>query len=88
MKYIIKTNFTYFFFTFYMWLLENLKLHMWIHTVIYKIDKQKDLLYNTGNYTQYLLTTYNGKESEKEYIYNMHIHIYITESLCYTPKTL
>ena len=48
-----------------MWLLENLKLHMWIHTAIYKTDKQKDLLYNTGNSTQYLVTTYNGKESEK-----------------------
>ena len=27
-----------------------------------------DLLYSTGNYSQYLVTTYNGKESEKEYI--------------------
>ena len=25
--------------------------------------------YSTGNYTQYLITIYNGKESEKEYIY-------------------
>ena len=29
----------------------------------------KDLLYSTGNYIQYLIITYNGKESEKEYIY-------------------
>ena len=31
------------------------------------------LLYSTGNYIQYLVITYNGKESEKEkniYIYN------------------
>ena len=25
--------------------------------------------YNTGNYIQYLVITYNGKESEKEYIH-------------------
>ena len=29
----------------------------------------KDLLYSTGNYTQYFVITYKGKESEKEYIY-------------------
>ena len=29
-----------------------------------KIDK-KNLLYSTGNYSQYLVITYNGKESEK-----------------------
>ena len=34
----------------------------------------KDLLYSTGDYIQYLLITYNGKESEKEYTY---IYIYI-----------
>ena len=34
----------------------------------------KDLLYGTGNYIQYLAINYNGKESEKEYIY---IHTYI-----------
>ena len=42
-----------------------------IHTIIYKIDKQQSLLYSTGNYTQYLVIIYNGKESEKEY---MHTH--------------
>ena len=29
----------------------------------------KVLLYSTGNYTQYLVITYNGKVSKKEYIY-------------------
>ena len=29
----------------------------------------KDLLYSTGNYIQYLVINYNGKESEKEWIY-------------------
>ena len=37
---------------------------------------KNDLLYNTGNYTQYLVIIYNGKESEKEntyIIYNTYI---------------
>ena len=29
----------------------------------------KDLLYSTRNYSQYFIITYNGKASEKEYIY-------------------
>ena len=29
----------------------------------------KNLLYGTGNYVQYLVITCNGEESEKEYIY-------------------
>ena len=33
---------------------------------MYKIDKQQPLLYNTGNCIQYLIITYNTKESEKE----------------------
>ena len=28
----------------------------------------KVLLYNIGNYSQYLIITYSGKESEKEYM--------------------
>ena len=43
----------------------------------------KDLLYNTGNYTQYFVITYMGKESEKECMYN----VCITESLSCTPET-
>ena len=39
----------------------------------------RDLLYSTGTYSQYLVITYKGKESEKEYTY-----IRITESLCST----
>ena len=31
--------------------------------------KNKDLLYSTGKYIQYLVITYSGKESEKEYMY-------------------
>ena len=46
----------------------------------------KVLLYSTGNYIQYLVINYNGKESEKEYTHT-YIYAYITESLCCTPKT-
>ena len=38
------------------------------HTTIYEITN-KDLLYSTGNSTQYFVITYIGKESEKELIY-------------------
>ena len=43
----------------------------------------KDLLYSTGNYIQYLVITYNGKEFEKEQI----TCICITESFCCIPET-
>ena len=39
----------------------------------------RSLLYSTGNYIQYLVITYNGKESEK--------YISKTESLCCTPES-
>ena len=38
-----------------------------------------DMLYSTGNYIQYFVIIYNGKESEIEYIY-------LTESLKYIPE--
>ena len=44
------------------------------------MNLHKDLLYSTENYIQYLVITYNGKESEN-------IYIYITESFCCTPET-
>ena len=40
----------------------------------------KDLLYGTGDPTQYLVKIYKGKESKEEYIGR---GIYITESLVY-----
>ena len=49
-----------------------------IHCCIYKINK--DLLYSTGNYIQYLVITYNTKGSENKCIC-------ITESLCCIPET-
>ena len=40
-----------------------------MYTVLYrKLIINKDLLYSTGNFTQYLVITYNGKGSEKECI--------------------
>ena len=39
-----------------------------IHTIIYKINN-KDLLYGTGNSSQYYVMTYMGKESYKKWIY-------------------
>ena len=58
---------------------------------IYKINN-KDLLNNTGNYIQYLIITYNGKEWERIYILThtytyICIYVGITESLCCTPET-
>jgi len=40
-------------------------------------------------YTQYLIITYNGKESEKEYRYYIfiHTHTHTTELLGRTPET-
>ena len=71
------------------------------YALLYKLDKNKDLLYSTGNYIQYLVIMYNGKKSGKEYIYiyiyiyihtHTHTHIYThaykTESLCCIPETL
>ena len=59
-----------------------------------KKNMKRQLLYSTGNYTQYLVITYNGKESEKEYIYyiiyiklNLNICIYKNGSLSCIPET-
>ena len=41
-----------------------------------------DLLYSTVKSTQYSVITYMGRESEKEWI-----SIFMTDSICYTPKT-
>ena len=41
-----------------------------IYTLLYiKQITNKDLLYSTGNSTQYSVMTYMGKESKKEWIY-------------------
>ena len=43
----------------------------------------KDLLYSTGNSTQYFVMAYMGKESKKR----VDKCICITDSLCCTPET-
>ena len=60
----------------------NWEIGVDIYTLLYiKWVTNKDLLYSTGNYTQYFIITYVGKESEIE------IHRYVTESLCCILKT-
>ena len=63
-----------------------------IHTSEYKIETSKELLYSTGNYTQYLVITYTGKKSKKEYSYmslnHFAIHLKLTEHFkLYFKKT-
>ena len=46
----------------------NWKIGTDIHTLLYiKKINNKDLTYSTGNYTQYSVITYMGKESKKEW---------------------
>ena len=54
----------------------------------------KDLLYSTGDCTQYFAMVYMGKESKNEWIYVflytyicVSIYTYISDSLCCTPGT-
>ena len=43
------------------------------YVTTYKINKKHNLLYSIGNYNQYLLITYNGKETK------IYIYIYVYE---------
>ena len=57
---------------------EWIKLEFGINRYILLYIKEinnKDLLYSTGNYIQYLVITCNRKESEKEYIF-VCMHMY------------
>ena len=50
------------------------------YTLLYiKQVNKKDLLYSTGNSTQYPVITYNGKESEKDYVYNFAVCLKLTQ---------
>ena len=46
-----------------------------MQTIIYRINNRV-LLYSTGNYIQYPVITYSGKEHEKEYMC-VYIYIYV-----------
>ena len=61
----------------------NWKVGIDIYTLLYiKQIANKNLLYSTGNSTQYSVMAYMGKESKK-----MSEYIFIIDSLCYTPET-
>ena len=60
--------------------LSNEQQHIYIHTHTYKVTN-RDLLYSTGNSTQYFVMTYMGKESKKR------VGTRVTDSLWCTPQT-
>ena len=55
-----------------------------IYTLLNIYITNKNLPYSTGNSTQYFVSTYKGKKSEKK---KRDIYVCITESLCYTSET-
>ena len=56
-----------------------------IYTLLYmKQIANKDLLYGTGNYTQYFVITYNGRENKKLYILYIQLQVYNLITLLYT----
>ena len=59
----------------------NWKIGIDTYTLIYKIDN-KELLYSTGNCTQYSIMAYMGKNLKKECLYC----IGITDSFCCIPE--
>ena len=62
----------------------NWEIGIDIYTLQYiKQITNKDLLYSTGNSTQYSVMAYMGKDSRKR----VNICICITDSLCCTPET-
>ena len=62
--------------------LMNWEIGIDISTLLYiKQKTNKNLLYSTGNSTQYSVMAYMGKESKKR------VDICITDSLCCTPET-
>ena len=48
----------------------------------------KGLLYSTGNYTQYFVITYKGKESGKEYICIYLSHTFVHMKLTQNSKSI
>ena len=48
---------------------------------MYRKDKNKFLLYGSGNYIQYPMVNHNGEEYEKEYIYIMYIYEYYMHNI-------
>ena len=62
----------------------NWEIGIGTYTLLYiKEITNKDLLYSSGNSTQYSVMTFMGEESKKR----QDICICITDSLCCTPDT-
>ena len=47
-----------------------------MQTVTFRMDSKTSFYYNTGNYIQYSMISYNGKNILKK-------NVYISKSLCY-----
>ena len=57
---------------------ENQEFRINIKTRLYiRQANNRDPMYSTENYTQYLVMTYNGNESNKEYTYITYVYIYM-----------
>ena len=54
-----------------------------MQTIIYRMDKQQGPTFYTGNYIQYPMLNYNGKEQENVYIY---IYVYMKYISIYIHK--
>ena len=68
----------------YTYIYTHIHTHTHIYIYILQYIKQvnnKD--HSTGSYIQYLIITISEKNLKK----NIHTHIYISESLCYTLET-
>ena len=50
------------------WISLALKIILLLYILLFIKQINRDLLYSTWNYIQYLGVTYNGKESVKEYM--------------------
>ena len=62
----------------------NWKIGIDVYILLYiKQITNKDLLYSTGNSTQYSVMAYMGKESKRGDIY-----AYITDAICCPPETI
>ena len=61
-------------------------INRYIPLCVKKINN-KDLQNITGDYIQYLVITYNGKESEKSRHIYIYVYVCITEASCCTFET-
>ena len=55
-----------------------------MHTTIYKMITNNDLLYSTENYTQYFVITYKGKELKKNIYIQILFHYRLLQDVEYS----